>query len=114
MNEKPNIKDLKVDIKYDRKERVISLTQTTVTEELYPNHAIDALIEQIQGQIKGYKKAIKEYQGRLKTYKEMRIPIKKDRASDAVLFANQQKELEKKALKKAKKDAKNIKSKKVK
>ena len=97
MNEKPNVKELNVDITYDREQRVINLTQTKVTEELFPNHAIDLLVEQIQGQIKGYKEAIKEYQRRLKMYKEMRILIKKDLSLDAVLHASQQKELEEKA-----------------
>ena len=96
MSDKPNVIDIDVDIKYDKKNRVINCTQTTVTEELFPNHAIDALINQIQGQIKGYKTAIKEYQKRLKVYKDMRISIRKDIASDAVIYAKKQKELNEK------------------
>lgn len=106
---KPNVKDIAVDIKYNRKERIINLTQTTVTEEVFHNHAIDALIAQVHSQIKGYKNVIKDLQGRLKTYKEMRSSIKKDMASDAVLFANQQKDLEKKAKKKTEKEIKEVK-----
>ena len=103
MSAQPNVKDLTVDIKYNRKDRVINFTQTTVTEEVYSNRAIGALIEQIKVQIKGYKSAIKEYQVRLKTYKEMQIQIKKDIAADAVIVAKRQEEISKKSKKESKK-----------
>ena len=103
MSAQPNVKDLTVDIKYNRKDRVINFTQTTVTEEVYSNRAIDALIEQIKVQIKGYKSAIKEYQVRLKTYKDMQIQIKKDMAADAVIVAKKQKEIAKASKKESKK-----------